>query len=148
MHRPCSFGTFHRTYIKTTHKNWTELLLLSLNTSAKFNFVLIWAKLHILSKTLEKCRKISPINQKCIKELINISRQMQGSYSNLKSLTENVKRTIIVGKLDYLSKIKCYVHRYIITDRTLWLFWHVNWTFWWASSLGPVLSNLHLWITN
>ena len=52
------------------HKNIKGLLLVSLTISAKLNFVLFWAKLHLFSKTLEKCKQRYLMNQKFIKGLI------------------------------------------------------------------------------
>ena len=48
----------HRTYIRVdTHKKLEGLLLVSLTSSARFNFALFLAKLHLFSKTLENVNK-------------------------------------------------------------------------------------------
>ena len=57
-------------FISPTRKKLKGLLLVSLTSLAKLNFVLFWAKLHLFSKTLEKCKQRYLMNQKFIKGLI------------------------------------------------------------------------------
>ena len=57
-------------FISLTRKKLKGLLLVSLTGLVKLNFVLFWAKLHLFSKTLQKCKQRYLMNQKFIKGLM------------------------------------------------------------------------------
>ena len=59
-------------FISLAHKKLKRLLLVSLTSLAKLNILPFWTKLHLFTKTLEKCKQICLMNQIFIKGLIHI----------------------------------------------------------------------------
>ena len=66
-------------FISLAGKKLKGLLLVGLTSLVILNFLLFWAKLHLYTKTLEKCKQRYLMNQKFYERTDNVSRQVNST---------------------------------------------------------------------